>query len=338
MGAFSNNTFDSGRPIALSFSVDRFSFGFPPGAVAAEAMLNQQPGDVYESTDRYLAPMRFAGTLGGGPFAGWLPASMGGLPSNLLRIDDSALGLVCGGVILPPGVMAPPIGPGTHDNVDALDLQLLTSWTAGYLNWTYFTIYADEAAAVGISAADILDIPPGAGGGVAAPPYAPAMAMGLDMVGGPNSDDIDALVVFDNGAPGGPAWGGPGAEPIIDYALFSLAPGSASLMAFGVDAADVCFTDFTGAFAVYAPSATLGLMGAPGGFPGTGDNLDALEIPCPGDLNGDGIVGLSDLAILLSNYGMAAGATYANGDIDGDGDVDLSDLAALLSVYGILCP
>lgn len=57
---------------------------------------------------------------------------------------------------------------------------------------------------------------------------------------------------------------------------------------------------------------------------------------CVGDLNGDGQVGLGDLATLLANYG-ASGATAAQGDLDGDGDVDLSDLAALLARYGGVC-
>ena len=59
---------------------------------------------------------------------------------------------------------------------------------------------------------------------------------------------------------------------------------------------------------------------------------------CPGDLDGDGDVDLSDLAQLLSNYGMTSGAVYEDGDLNGDGDVDLSDLAELLSHYGTTCP
>ena len=58
---------------------------------------------------------------------------------------------------------------------------------------------------------------------------------------------------------------------------------------------------------------------------------------CLGDLNGDGQIGLSDLATLLAHYGKT-GMTYDDGDLDGDGDVDLSDLAALLAVYGTMCP
>jgi len=59
---------------------------------------------------------------------------------------------------------------------------------------------------------------------------------------------------------------------------------------------------------------------------------------CPEDLNGDGVVGLADLAILLAHYGTTVGALPEEGDIDRDGDVDLADLAALLAVYGTTCP
>lgn len=53
-----------------------------------------------------------------------------------------------------------------------------------------------------------------------------------------------------------------------------------------------------------------------------------------GDLNADGQVGLADLRSLLRNYGMAAGANYADGDVDQDGDVDLGDILTLLEFYG----
>jgi len=54
----------------------------------------------------------------------------------------------------------------------------------------------------------------------------------------------------------------------------------------------------------------------------------------PGDLDGDGDVDLTDLAVLLANFGTLTGATYEQGDIDGDGDVDLADLATLLANFG----
>ena len=59
--------------------------------------------------------------------------------------------------------------------------------------------------------------------------------------------------------------------------------------------------------------------------------------PCTGDINGDGEVNLTDLAVLLTNYG-ASNATPEMGDLDGDGDVDLLDLSMLLSNFGVSCP
>lgn len=58
--------------------------------------------------------------------------------------------------------------------------------------------------------------------------------------------------------------------------------------------------------------------------------------PCPGDLNGDGVVDITDLATQLANFG-AAGAGLEDGDIDGDGDVDISDLAEMLAAFGLFC-
>jgi hypothetical protein len=67
--------------------------------------------------------------------------------------------------------------------------------------------------------------------------------------------------------------------------------------------------------------------------------VDAFEViqlvcdsPCPEDLNGDGVVDLSDLGILLAAYEVNDG-----GDIDGDGDTDLADLGALLALYDQPC-
>lgn len=56
----------------------------------------------------------------------------------------------------------------------------------------------------------------------------------------------------------------------------------------------------------------------------------------PGDIDGSCTVDLSDVAILLSNFGKS-GQTHAQGDTNGDGLIDLSDLAAVLSQYGHNC-
>jgi hypothetical protein len=61
----------------------------------------------------------------------------------------------------------------------------------------------------------------------------------------------------------------------------------------------------------------------------------AADIEPPG---GDCDVDLSDLAVLLVNFGVTSGATRGDGDVEGaDGDVDLSDLAVMLGAFGVDC-
>jgi len=58
---------------------------------------------------------------------------------------------------------------------------------------------------------------------------------------------------------------------------------------------------------------------------------------CRGDLTGDFVIELADLAIQLAHYGVLTGAEPEDGDLDDDGDVDLADLAELLSAFGTGC-
>ncbi len=53
---------------------------------------------------------------------------------------------------------------------------------------------------------------------------------------------------------------------------------------------------------------------------------------CPADLNGDGVVGAADLALLLGSWGMGGAA-----DLDGSGVVNAADLALMLGSWGP-CP
>ncbi len=61
-----------------------------------------------------------------------------------------------------------------------------------------------------------------------------------------------------------------------------------------------------------------------------------LSSAAPGDVNDSGCVDLTDLAIVLSNFG-ATGVARADGDLTGDGIVDLSDLAQVLANFGSGC-
>ena len=65
--------------------------------------------------------------------------------------------------------------------------------------------------------------------------------------------------------------------------------------------------------------------------------FDAAGAPgkCPWDLDGDGVVGIGDLLILVGNFGPCDGECPA--DFDEDGFVGASDLLALISNFGE-CP
>ncbi|MBI5865686.1 MAG: hypothetical protein HZB38_14485 [Planctomycetes bacterium] len=61
---------------------------------------------------------------------------------------------------------------------------------------------------------------------------------------------------------------------------------------------------------------------------------------CPGEIAGDSMTDLSDLAALLASFGSCAGQSnfVVAADLDFDGCITLSDLATLLSAFGLPCP
>jgi hypothetical protein len=61
---------------------------------------------------------------------------------------------------------------------------------------------------------------------------------------------------------------------------------------------------------------------------------------CFGDVDGDCLVGLSDLVVVLSHFGAdpAGDESPRNGDLTLDGVVDLEDLSEILSSFGSQCP
>lgn len=83
------------------------------------------------------------------------------------------------------------------------------------------------------------------------------------------------------------------------------------------------------------------LVGTRGGNAGALLDTTSVEVfdrdSCPGNIDEDCGITLTDLATQLANYGIPSGATPGQGDLDGDGDIDLVDLATLLANFGSSC-
>ncbi|MCA9245347.1 MAG: hypothetical protein KDA32_15430 [Phycisphaerales bacterium] len=104
--------------------------------------------------------------------------------------------------------------------------------------------------------------------------------------------------------------------------------------------ADTGFFSGAGALAGFAFSSDSGALWAYGAdFPWMIRVNVASQPPCPGDLNGDRIVDLADLAGLLAAFGTISTDPNFNpaADLDLSSSIDLADLAGLLAVFGASC-
>ncbi|HVZ95163.1 MAG TPA: hypothetical protein VG797_11705 [Phycisphaerales bacterium] len=84
------------------------------------------------------------------------------------------------------------------------------------------------------------------------------------------------------------------------------------------------------------------LCGAPAQFPSGGSTGSAwvfqMRPPaCPGDADGDGAVGLSDIAAVIQAWGQNVAPAGTGVDLDGSGDVGLGDIAAVVQAWGTAC-
>ncbi len=297
----SNRAVVDGRPLRLAFSVDRASSGVSLSAVHAQYQLNQQPGDIFVSARDFPAPVQYVGTIFGFGWVGNL-SSVGSGSSNLLLLNQSQLKLKAGSSgFINSTTLAPPITPGSHDNVDAFDIAPVDT-TGDHVGdkQMYFSVNPDQAALTPGLYSSPAGIYQTAAGSTTPTVFASASSLGLN----PFSDDVDALDLFDRGTIGQ-------VDPGIDYALFSLAPGSQTLFSHsGLNAADIYFTDFSGAFATFASDADLGLNGTVN----------------PAELDGGGLGGVGTGAGVGGTDNLDALGSYPLGDMDWSGSLDLSDV------------
>ncbi len=299
---------------AVYLSVDEFAVGRPIGpgtgipTIFTEALSQEAASDVF-----------LRSFVGPGPFVN-IPAQSAavvdgdGTPSS--PNTNSLIGL---GLVEPipptPGV------PESGSNLDAMDLgepfdpitdTLFFSLQGDFPfcnepNAPTFSSASSQALPTGgtASAGDILTFQAGVG----VDRFARAIDLGLDRVAGPDSDDVDALMVVENGVPGyqpptAPySWLGAGATDLV---LFSLRCGSGtigepdSISQLPITGGDILI-HFAGQTrpGIWIPAEALGLETiARGGM--ANDELDGLDIVDDTedpfhDCNGNGVEDLVDI-------------------------------------------
>ncbi len=288
-----------GSPLkhSLAFSVDRqalglFSSAFPD--VMSEAAVFDAAADVFIDLNLGVGPI--------GPFAATALGNIGVVDGNGMTSGSGALYKGVGLVD----------GPAPADNMDALGMLTPTgifpvlgvffSLDDAFLDPQTGIFNSGSAQAHGFVGADVLH-----SAGPGGPPvlYAPANALGLNLTGA--LDDLDALIVRENGTPGfQPSlipndWMG-GAT---DMVLFSVRRGSSligspdSIFGIPITEGDILTTPMVGGASnlpgIYIAAENLGLIARIIGMPN--DDLDALSIlRAPiNDCNGNGVEDAIDI-------------------------------------------
>jgi len=78
--------------------------------------------------------------------------------------------------------------------------------------------------------------------------------------------------------------------------------------------------------------------------PGPGGSMTAaavgpsVRLPCPTDVNNDGVTNVLDLIDLLLCFGLPAVPGCESEDVNTDGSVNVLDLIDLLLEFGTACP
>ncbi len=245
--------------LSFFFSGDDLSVGAPGTDYLHQSTRLQAAGDRFMLNGvTTLSPAAVMAGAGPSGVAGPLfPGGSGTFPANLLNANQHRYHEIPSIGPATVNTFIPPAGATAMDDMDALELTPID--LDGTMTHTvpdtplYFSLDIFSPSLPG-SPADIYATPPGAG---AYGLFAADFTLGL--VPG---DDVDALAVWDVA---GDLMASPG-----DYALFSLAPGSPTLAGFGLSAADILVTDFTGAFALYLTAGSLGMLPT--------DNIDALDV------------------------------------------------------------
>ncbi|MCC7012307.1 MAG: hypothetical protein IT454_07095 [Planctomycetes bacterium] len=286
---------------SLYFSTDKYAFGFGapiPPSTGSEAPIGESQADVM---------VNFATAAGpAAPFVGPLVGHTAALDGDGMM---GASAFLYRGVGLREPSLPGPMLPDTGDNLDALMLRPMPTAAAWPPFGVFFSLdsaFADpltglpntgSALAHGFQGADILNTPAAS---VAPVLYCPAPVQGLDFFG-PGTDDLDALVVCENGVAGyQPAPNMYGWLAGADMVLFSVRRGSAvigmpdSVFGLPICEGDILVRPIPGGLspfpAIFIAAENLGLATTRSHGVAFSDELDALDMPTTPlfDCNGNG--------------------------------------------------
>ena len=206
------------RGSAIFFSVDEFAVGIPTGSGFPDVHSEGAApgGNTEASGDLFVSFLRPSDTYAG----------------NIALVDGDGVAPFGGGGI---GLVEPNLPASgfldSGDNLDAVDVDTRKSHVLNEIFFSLDSAFPDPlevapansgtAARNGFVGGDVL-VRSGGTTGV----YASAGSLGLDWIGGADSDDLDALVLLDDGARSGtPPL--PFYDPADDDILFSVRRGSA---------------------------------------------------------------------------------------------------------------
>ncbi len=302
-------------PRRVWFSVDEWATGLSNAGGTTYAQVRSEgnnPQQVWDASADVFVDVN----LPPGPLA---PGAV--TPDNVGTIDGNGVASASGRVYFGVGLREPN-NPLVHngDNLDALELgpqilmagaRIYFSLDAGFADPLNGTANSGTAIANGFRGADVVSIRPSTGLPISL--YAPAASLGLDIFGGPGSDDLDALTLRENGdgvfQPSQTPYDWVGGAR--DMLLFSVRRGSAvinrpdSIFGIPIQPGDILTTPLPTSLGGLSPfpgifiaAENLGLRTARGIVGQHGDDLDALEItekPCF-DCNENGVEDAVDIA------------------------------------------
>jgi hypothetical protein len=261
----SNGEADPNAPLVIYFSGDDASMGVPWTEYRWQANLLQAAGDRFVTNGFTSVSPVTVMTSGGGPAVIVGPV-IPGRPINMVSANQDRYNEIPSIPVWAMNMYVPNPCETAMDDMDAVELTPM-DLNGDNIHETpiYFTLDAASPSLMfaGVSRADVLVSPPGVAAFLL---FAPAPMLGLSV-----EDEVDALAVWDF-----PGLGVP--NPGLDYALFSLAPGSPFLdgpdlipgTADDYSAAHIFVTDFTGVNALYLRASAIGMRFT--------DNVDAIDV------------------------------------------------------------